>query len=203
MPEFEIDDVLAGSEEFARTALLEITEKETIGALVAIKPEADGVVTFLFESTQAGYPGWTWASTIAHVPDSEPTLVEAELIPGENALLAPAWVPWAERLAEYRSTQAANAEGVVELDGELVDGELLVDELDDDEDADDAADDDDEDDDDDESDEFVSSGVDHQLEEIVDNFDEIDIDDADDDESDESDESDVSVSAQGEVEQAE
>jgi hypothetical protein len=36
-------------------------------------------------------------------------VLEAELLPGEGALLAPEWVPWAVRLAEYQAAQAALA----------------------------------------------------------------------------------------------
>ena len=43
------------------------------------------VVTHSFASRLPGYVGWYWAVTLAAVP-------------GEQALLAPAWVPWHERL---------------------------------------------------------------------------------------------------------
>ena len=49
------------------------------------------------------------ASTIARVDDGEPTVLETELMPGEAALLAPEWVPWSERLADYRAAQDAAA----------------------------------------------------------------------------------------------
>lgn len=166
MPEFEIDPVLQGAEAFARAALLEITDSVAIGALLTTKPEADGVLTFLFESTLPGYVGWVWAATIAHVPGSELTVVEADLIAGENSLLAPPWVPWVERLAEYQSSQLPNEDGVP-ADGDDGLGDVLAgdEELDDEDDEDE-----DEDDEDDDGDEFIPSGLDHQLEEIVDSF---------------------------------
>jgi hypothetical protein len=37
-------------------------------------------------------------------------VLETELMPGEGALLAPDWVPWSERLEEYRAAQAAAGE---------------------------------------------------------------------------------------------
>ncbi len=210
MPEFEIDPVLRGAEAFARTALLEVTDAAAIGTLLTTKPEADGVLTFLFESSLPGYVGWTWAATIAHVPGSELTVVEAELIAGENALLAPPWVPWVERLAEYHSSQLASEDGVpVDGDDELLDDVLagddeLDDEDDDDDDDEDDDDDDDEDDDDedgededddelddDDGDEFIPSGLDHQLEEIVDSFLDDDDDDAPDDDDDSPDDDDA------------
>lgn len=165
MPEFEIDPVLQGAEAFARAALLEITDSVAIGALLTTKPEADGVLTFLFESTLPGYVGWVWAATIAHVPGSELTVVEADLIAGENSLLAPPWVPWVERLAEYQSSQLPNEDGVP-ADGDDGPGDAVAG----DEELDDEDDDEDDDDEDDDGDEFIPSGLDHQLEEIVDSF---------------------------------
>ena len=48
-----------------------------------------------------GYPGWSWTVALAHSEGQEPTVLEVELIPGEKALLSPAWVPWADRMEEY------------------------------------------------------------------------------------------------------
>jgi hypothetical protein len=57
------------------------------------------VVTHSFASRLPGYVGWFWAVTLARVPGAdEVTVDEVVLLPGEQALLAPAWVPWHERL---------------------------------------------------------------------------------------------------------
>jgi hypothetical protein len=57
------------------------------------------VVTHTFVSTLPGYVGWHWAVTLARVPgEDEVTVDEVVLLPGEQALLAPEWVPWHERL---------------------------------------------------------------------------------------------------------
>ena len=65
-----------------------------------VSPEALGeVVTHTFASRQAGYVGWHWAVTLAAAPGSDDVTVdEVVLLPGDSALLAPAWVPWHERL---------------------------------------------------------------------------------------------------------
>jgi hypothetical protein len=56
-------------------------------------------VTYTFASTLPGYVGWHWAVTLARVPgEGEATVDEVVLLPGDQALLAPAWVPWHERL---------------------------------------------------------------------------------------------------------
>ncbi len=127
----------------ARTALAELTPADTVGELLERTTEDDGVLTLSFAAKLSGYPGWHWSVSVAELPGEEPTVLEAELLPGEGALLAPDWVPWAERLEEYRAAQAAAAaERGDDADGE--DGAAD----DDVEDADDVEDDDVEDDDD-------------------------------------------------------
>ena len=86
----------------ARDALLEITAESTVGELISETVADDGVVTMLFAATMAGYPGWHWTVSVAELPGEEPTVLEAELLPGDGALLAPDWVPWSERLEDYK-----------------------------------------------------------------------------------------------------
>jgi len=97
-------------EQRARDALAEFTSAGTYGDLISETAEEDGVFTLLFAATMGGYPGWHWTVSLAEVPGSEPTVLETELMPGEGALLAPDWVPWSERLEEYRAAQAAAGE---------------------------------------------------------------------------------------------
>ncbi|MGV8896265.1 MAG: DUF3027 domain-containing protein [Rhodoglobus sp.] len=125
-------------ESLARTALLEITPAENVGAYFDEVDEGDGVVSVRFDSAMPGYPDWKWIVSIAHVEGLEPSVLEAELMPSEGALLSPDWVPWSDRLAEYKAAQAA-------ADGEETDDES-------DEDSDEDSDDDDSEDGDDESD---------------------------------------------------
>ena len=85
--------------ELAHRALEEITDPITIGEYLAAVPNAERLVTHLFDCTLSGYRGWRWAVTLSRVPRSRTaTVCEMELLPGEEALLAPAWVPWADRL---------------------------------------------------------------------------------------------------------
>jgi len=174
------DDVLLHAVEQARSALLEITPEHTVGEPAGHLVEGDRVISLLFTNRLGGYPGWYWTVTLARVEDAPPTVLEAELMPGDEALLAPDWVPWSERLAEYRASQEA-AEGearalaeasAADVDDEADDpddeddfgsGSLLhagdldgvdVDELDEtDDDADDEGDSDDDSDDEDSDDE--------------------------------------------------
>jgi len=143
--------------EVAYAALLEITPVETIGDPAGEVSEGDGVVSVLFECALPGYPGWKWTVSVAVLPDSEPSVLEVELMPAEGALLSPDWVPWSDRLAEYKAAQIAAGEEVDDSD-------------DTDDDSDDESDDDDDDSEEDETDD-----------------DESDDEDADDDDSDDED----------------
>ena len=126
-----IDEAVA--RELALAALHEITPAATIGDYVDASVADDGVLTLRFANRMAGYPGWFWTVGLAQVEDSAPTVLEAELTPGEGALTAPEWLPWAERLAEYEAAQAAlAAEGLAADDLEGDEDEDLddVDDLD-------------------------------------------------------------------------
>ncbi|MFB7252029.1 DUF3027 domain-containing protein [Microbacterium sp. NPDC056234] len=150
----EPDARLIGARDLALAALHEITPASTVGPAAGHVVEADGSVSLRYENRLGGYPGWFWTVTVAAVDDADPTVLEVELLPGDGALLAPDWVPWAERLAEYRAHQAELAEQAAAAASDAVqddDSEEDVDDEDiDDEDEDESDDDDfDADDDDD------------------------------------------------------
>lgn len=133
----------------AKAALLDITAADTIGEPSGSITEADGALTVYFDTTMAGYPGWKWTVSLAHVEGFGPSVLETELTPGEGALLSPEWVPWSDRLADYKEAQAAlAAESGADVDGPGGDGSA-VDGADDDDDSDDEGDDEDDDFDDD------------------------------------------------------
>jgi hypothetical protein len=147
------DEVLIAAVDVARTALLEITPEATIGPVAGHVVEADHVVSIQFESKQPGYPGWLWTVTLARVDDdADPSVLEVEMLPGDGALIAPDWVPWSERLAEYQLAQELAAATAAET---AVDDETDDDETDDDETDDDETDDDEDDLDDDDLDDDV------------------------------------------------
>ena len=156
--------------ELARTALLEVTPESTVGQPVGTVDEGDGVVSVLFSNRMPGYPGWRWTVSVAQVDGDEPTVLEVELMPGDGSLIAPDWVPWAERMAEYRAGQDEDGDDEGDDSDDDEDDDLDDDEEadyedpDDDEADDDASDDDDEFDDDEddleESDDDELDGVD-------------------------------------------
>lgn len=93
------DAFLASAVETARTALEGITPAASIGSHLAAKSEGDRLVTHLFESKLAGYVGWQWYAVLTRNSRSKVvTVSELGLLPSENSILAPEWVPWAERV---------------------------------------------------------------------------------------------------------
>lgn len=110
------DERLLGAHDLALAALREITPAATIGEPAGYTLEDGGVVSLRFANTMEGYPGWFWTVSVAVVDDAEPTVLEAELLPGDGALLAPEWIPWAVRLAEYQAAAAAAANAAGEED---------------------------------------------------------------------------------------
>lgn len=109
-------DALTDEQKFALSALLEVQTPSSVGQFVSETDEGDHVVTYRFATTMEGYPGWNWAVAVAHLPGEEPTIVESELLPATGALLAPDWVPWADRMDDYRAAQIALGEAESESD---------------------------------------------------------------------------------------
>jgi len=165
MPENSGPEAATTAVDVARAALLEITPESTVGALVSEQSEGDGVSTVRFASTMLGYPDWFWTVSVAQLTAEdghleEPTVLEAELLPGEGALIAPDWVPWADRLEDYKAAQAAIAAG------ELAAGDDDADD-DSDDDADDQDDDADDDHDDDDLGDDPDDGIDFESDDAL------------------------------------
>lgn len=93
------DRLCAEAVDLARAAAEEAAAPGVVGEHVALVSEGDRVVTHYFESKEPGYRGWRWAVTVARASRAKNvTLDETVLLPGSDALLAPEWVPWSERL---------------------------------------------------------------------------------------------------------
>ncbi len=94
------DAVLSSAVDLARAAAEEVADRpELVGEHLGVVVEGERLVSHRFATTAPGYRGWHWAVTVARVPRARTaTVCEVHLLPGEDALLAPAWVPWAERL---------------------------------------------------------------------------------------------------------
>ena len=92
--------------DFARTSLIEAAGRNKVGNFIEVFEEEGGVATFLFENNQKGYVGWRWSVTVYQGNKSDAaTISEIVLLPGPDSLVAPDWVPWSERLADYKALQ--------------------------------------------------------------------------------------------------
>jgi hypothetical protein len=92
---------------FAYNAAVEAASRNAVGFFIDSVEEDEGVVTYLFEGKLKGYAGWRWSvSVFQGDDDAAPTISEVLLVPGPESLVAPDWVPWSERLADYKALQA-------------------------------------------------------------------------------------------------
>jgi hypothetical protein len=93
------DRLCAEAVDLARAAAEEAAAPGVVGEHAGVQSEGDRVVTHFFECKELGYRGWRWAVTVARASRAKiVTLDEVVLLPGPDALLAPEWVPWSERL---------------------------------------------------------------------------------------------------------
>ncbi|OIJ96636.1 DUF3027 domain-containing protein [Streptomyces colonosanans] len=93
------DRLCAEAVDLARAAAEEVAWPGVVGEHVGMVSEGDRVVTHFFACEELGYRGWRWAVTVARASRARVvTLDETVLLPGSDALLAPEWVPWSERL---------------------------------------------------------------------------------------------------------
>ncbi|WP_026925781.1 DUF3027 domain-containing protein [Granulicoccus phenolivorans] len=107
----KLDPTLADAVDAARAAANEAAHATmTVGEHLGCTAEADRVATHWFVCSHPGYRGWRWAVTVARAARAKKvTVTEVSLLPGEGSLVAPAWVPWTDRIG----------------DGDLVPGSVL------------------------------------------------------------------------------
>lgn len=90
--------VLADAAEVARRALVEL-EPDGVGAHLGVSGEDESAATHRFEATLPGYRGWQWAVVVAAPPEATyATVSESALLPGPDALIAPDFIPWEQRV---------------------------------------------------------------------------------------------------------
>jgi len=80
---------------------------DAVATFIEAVQEDNGLTTYLFEANIKAYAGWRWSVTLYQgAPRTTATVSEVVLMPGPDSLLAPAWVPWSERLSDYKAQQA-------------------------------------------------------------------------------------------------
>jgi Protein of unknown function (DUF3027) len=95
----EPDEACAQAVDLARRAAEDLAGAAAVGDYVTATSDGDRVVTHLFRCLVPAYKGWCWAVTVARASRAKNVTVnECLLLPGPEAILAPDWVPWRDRL---------------------------------------------------------------------------------------------------------
>jgi hypothetical protein len=93
------DAVAMAAVDVAREALLAEVDPADVGDHLSADPEGDRVVTHLFDCRRPGYVGWRWSVTVVRASrQKNVTVAEIVLVPGADAIVAPIWVPYRERI---------------------------------------------------------------------------------------------------------
>jgi hypothetical protein len=99
-PAAEPDAQCAAAVRQALTAAEETADPGTVGEYLGVSAEGDRVVTHSFACLAKGYRGWRWAVVVSRAPRARTvTVSEVVLLPGSDAVLAPVWIPWSDRIA--------------------------------------------------------------------------------------------------------
>lgn len=94
-----VDTACAEAVDLARESAEDTAGAHDVGEHLGVRAEADRVVTHYFACLDPAYTGWRWAVTVTRAARAKNvTVSECVLLPGDDALLAPPWVPWLERL---------------------------------------------------------------------------------------------------------
>ncbi len=95
----ELDEACAEAVELARSAAVELAGADRVGSYAGAEADGERLVTHMFASTDLAYTGWRWSVTVSRASRAKVVTVdEVVLLPGPDSLLAPAWVPWSERV---------------------------------------------------------------------------------------------------------
>lgn len=118
----KVDEILAAAKDVALQGVQEIAPAHAIGLVHHVRAEEERLSTHLFECTLPGYRGWFWFATLSRAPRSRvATICEVGLLPGDDALIAPDWVPWADRIRPedlQENTEQENAESAEATEAE-------------------------------------------------------------------------------------
>jgi hypothetical protein len=96
---FKPDAVCVAAVDLAREAAEETAGLMGVGEHLGTVAEAERVVTHHFACPHPGYRGWRWSVTLVRASRAKvPTVNEVVLLPGEGALRALDWIPYADRI---------------------------------------------------------------------------------------------------------
>lgn len=94
-----VDAATAAAVDDARAALLDEVAAADVGDHLGTLAEGQRVVTHQFACKRTGYAGWHWAVTLTRASrQKRVTVAEVVLLPGQDAITAPEWVPYRDRI---------------------------------------------------------------------------------------------------------
>lgn len=94
-----VDTTAAAAVDEAHVALAREAPATDVGEHLGTVSEGARVVTHRFACERPGYVGWHWAVTLTRASrQRRVTVDEVVLLPGEDAITAPEWVPYRDRL---------------------------------------------------------------------------------------------------------
>ncbi|WP_337059347.1 DUF3027 domain-containing protein [Kineococcus sp. G2] len=129
-----LDAAAAAAVDLARTAAEEVADEGTVGEHLGAVAEGDRIVSHTFACLLPGYRGWRWTVTVTRASRARNVTVnEVCLLPGEDALRPPEWLPWSERITPGdvgpRDTLPRKADDPYLEQGYRATGETEADEL--------------------------------------------------------------------------
>ena len=93
------DAVLVAAVDAARDAAVVEAGESLVGKHLGVVMEEERLAVHSFECLSPAYVGWRWSVTLARASRARIVSVnDVVLLPGEGAIVAPAWLPWSERV---------------------------------------------------------------------------------------------------------
>lgn len=94
-----IDEQLSTAVEVARAAADGAAERHQVGEHLRVVDDGDRLVSHHFACAKPGYVGWYWSVSLSRSPDDDKVTVnDVVLLPGDEAIVAPEWTPYRERI---------------------------------------------------------------------------------------------------------
>lgn len=93
------DAALLAAVDVARQAAVEDLGPDIVGEHIEAAMEGERLATHTFECLNPAYVGWHCAVSVSRAPRAKVVTVnDVVLVPGATAIVAPAWLPWNERV---------------------------------------------------------------------------------------------------------
>ncbi|MRJ76372.1 DUF3027 domain-containing protein [Aeromicrobium sp. SMF47] len=93
------DSQLSAAVDIARAAADGAADAGAVGDHLRVVEDGERLVSHHFACLMPGYVGWYWSVSVSRAPDSDVvTINDVVLLPGDDAIIAPAWTPYRDRI---------------------------------------------------------------------------------------------------------